>query len=150
MCFSVVRFNKPPLRAMLCLWRHSPSAAACFFAFSLRSAMLEFLLVVFAAAAAATTEAADADSAASVASGSPNGGAGNIMYGACAARCECRWWCAWATALSSCSWACTWKEKGGTLRWLSYGRTGGKRGEKHINLRETLCRAVTGHWINCI
>lgn len=48
-------------------------------AFSLRSAMLEFLLVVLAAAAAATTEAAEAESAASVASGSPKGGAGNIM-----------------------------------------------------------------------
>lgn len=60
-------------------WRHSPRAAVCFLAFSLRSAMLEFLLVFLAAAAAATTEAAEADSAASVASGSPNGGAGNIM-----------------------------------------------------------------------
>ncbi len=40
--------------------------------------MLEFLLV-FAAAAAATTEAAEADSAASVARGKPNGGPGNIM-----------------------------------------------------------------------
>lgn len=64
-------------------WRrrrhHSPRAAACFLAFSLRSAMLEFLLVVLAAAAAATTEAAEAESAASVASGSPKGGAGNIM-----------------------------------------------------------------------
>lgn len=58
---------------------HSPSAAVCFLAFSLRSAMLEFLLVFLAAAAAATTDAADADSAASVASGRPNGGAGNIM-----------------------------------------------------------------------
>ncbi|XP_053454827.1 serine/Arginine-related protein 53 [Nycticebus coucang] len=48
--------------------------------------MLEFLLVVLAAAAAATTEAAEAESAANVASGSPKGGAGNIMYGACAAR----------------------------------------------------------------
>lgn len=52
--------------------------------------MLEFLLVVFAAAAAATTDAAEADSAASVARGNPNGGAGNIIYGAWAARCECR------------------------------------------------------------
>lgn len=58
---------------------HSPSAAACFLAFSLRSAMLEFLLVFLAAAAAATTEAAEADSAASVARGNPNGGPGNIM-----------------------------------------------------------------------
>lgn len=58
---------------------HSPSAAACFLAFSLRSAMLEFLLLFFAAAAAATTDAAEADSAASVAKGKPNGGAGNIM-----------------------------------------------------------------------
>lgn len=66
--------------------RHSPSAAACFLAFSLRSAMLEFLLLFLAAAAAATTDAAEADSAASVAKGKPNGGAGNIMYGACAAR----------------------------------------------------------------
>lgn len=65
--------------------RHSPSAAVCFLALSLRSAILEFLLVFLAAAAAATTEAAEADSA-SVARGSPNGGAGNIMYGACAAR----------------------------------------------------------------
>lgn len=66
------RFRAPP-------WRHSPSAAVCFLALSLRSAMLEFLLVFLAAAAAATTEAADADSAASVARGNPNGGAGNIM-----------------------------------------------------------------------
>lgn len=58
---------------------HSPKAAVCFLAFSLRSAMLEFLLVFLAAAAAATTEAAEADSAASVARGRPNGGAGNIM-----------------------------------------------------------------------
>lgn len=58
---------------------HSPNAAVCFLAFSLRSAMLEFLLVFLAAAAAATTEAAEADSAASVARGRPNGGAGNIM-----------------------------------------------------------------------
>lgn len=58
---------------------HRPRAAACFLALSLRSAMLEFLLVVLAAAAAATTEAAEADSAASVAKGRPKGGAGNIM-----------------------------------------------------------------------
>lgn len=92
-----------PSQARWRLWRHRPRAAACFLAFSLRSAMLEFLLVVLAAAAAATTEAAEAESAASVASGSPKGGAGNIIYGACAARCGCRWWCACATALSSCS-----------------------------------------------
>lgn len=41
--------------------------------------MLEFLLLFFAAAAAAATDAADADSAARVANGSPKGGAGNIM-----------------------------------------------------------------------
>lgn len=72
-----------PLRRLQRPWRrrrrHRPRAAACFLAFSLRSAMLEFLLVVLAAAAAATTEAAEAESAASVASGSPKGGAGNIM-----------------------------------------------------------------------
>lgn len=41
--------------------------------------MLEFLLDVLAAAAAATTDAAVAVSAASVASGRPKGGAGNII-----------------------------------------------------------------------
>ena len=53
----------------------SPRASACLRAFSLRSAILEFLLLLFAAAA--TTAAAEADSARE-AMGSPKGGGGNI------------------------------------------------------------------------